>query len=525
MILPNLIWILLDRGMWVSDTALYGLSAVKLHHVLIHDPANWLQGALSVGPKPPVLAWVGQFFVPIGKSIGNIDSGLLLVNFLSQGLALAFLFGALIEYCSDRLFAITGCAAVASAPLFIDVSTQLYVQPVQLAAVCWFIYIMALSRRWDALTVVLQLIAATSLAMLSSISSMAFGVVPGAVALAQALSKVPRRLRLERRHGIHFALSAALAIATAAWYRRNMFDALEYGRFSVDYVWAGLLGADYLQKLLAWTLLLLYGFLIALAVSCLLLLGIMVLRSRSSAATGRLFLLPLLVSVFQIGLALAIISSTSLQVQRYPLPLLGYLALIVGVSLMKINKRWLTRTVLAIFVAQLVLANLSSYGYLEQRLWASRTLQTRPGRNLELVEAISQIATGEREKSVGLATSGLGIYSFQVSYHLSKKNGALAAASPEYTSVEFLLTRPDVSADVDAAWEEIEAEKPVYMVLLNDALRHSQREKWAVSSRGWRAIMRGAVDISERVIDSADYEPVELSSYPELAVYRRAGTR
>ena len=115
MILPNLIWILLDRGMWVSDTALYGLSAVNLHHVLIHDPANWWQEALSVGPKPPVLAWVGQFFVPIGKLVGNIDSGLLLVNFLSQGLALAFLFGALIEYCGDKLIAITGCAAVASA--------------------------------------------------------------------------------------------------------------------------------------------------------------------------------------------------------------------------------------------------------------------------------------------------------------------------------------------------------------------------------------------------------------------------
>ena len=303
-----------------------------------------------------------------------------------------------------------------------------------------------------------------------------------------------------------------------------MMDALEYGQFSVEYIWAGLLGADYLQKLWIWTLLLLSGYGITLAVSCFLLLGIVFLRSRSRAETGRLLLLPLLVSVFQIGLALAIISSTSLQVKRYPLPLLGYLALIVGVSLMKIGKTWLASTVLAIFFAQLALANLSSYGYLEHPLWGSRTLQTRPARDLELVEAISQIATGEREKRVGLATSGLGIYSYQVSYHLSKKGGALAAASPEYNSVEFLLSGPDMSANVDAVWEKIEAEKPAYMVLLNDTLRHSQRDKWAGSPLGWGAIMCGAVDISERVIESADYKPVELSSYPELAVYRRAGT-
>jgi hypothetical protein len=522
MILPNLIWILLDRGMWVSDTALYGLSAVQLHHLWLDDPARWLEGALSVAPKPPVLAWVGHLFVPIGKWMGNIDSGLLLVNWLAQGLALAFLFLALVEYSRDQRCALAGCAAMASAPLFVEVSLQLYVQPVQMAAVCWFIYIMARSARWDRWTIVLQLISATSLAMLSTVSSLAFCVVPGAVSLAQATRKPPTRTRLEGRHGFHFVLAASLGISTIAWYWRNLREALDYGSFSVNYVWAGVPGAAYAGRLWTWILLLLYGFGVALLVSCALLFGAVLLRSRRRAASnGEPAALPLVAGVAQIGIALGILASTSLQVQRYPLPLLAYLALIVGVSLRSIDRRWLSRSVLAIFIAQLVLTNLSSYGYLEHGFWPSRPLRASPGRELELVEAISQIAEGESESKVALATSVLGIYSFQVSYHAAKKDYALAAAGPQYESVEFLLTRSDVSADVDAAWEEIDAAKPSYIVLASHALRRAQREEWMDSPRGWGTIMRGTVDISERLIEGESYEPVELSRYPELAVYRR----
>jgi hypothetical protein len=523
MTLPNLVWILLDRGMWVSDAALYGLSAVKLHQSVTHGLSGWFEEALSVAPKPPILAWMGQFLVPVGRLMGNVDGALLLINFLFQLLALLFLFGALMEYCDDELSAITGCAAAASAPLFIDVSTQFYVQPVQLAAVCWFIYIMARSRSWDGWTTILQLVAATSLAMLSTISSPAFCVVPGAVALVRALRSVTRKPRRERRHGFHIALSGALSIATVAWYGRNIGPALDYGSFSVGYVWGGLLGAVYLQKLWAWTLLLLYGFGLALTLSLLLLLWVALLATRRNlAAAGRLTQ-PLFVSAFQIGLTLAIVSSSGLQESRYPLPLLGYVALIVGVSVRKIGKTWVAFTVLAIFVLQLVAVDLDSYGPFERRLWRSRTLRIQPGRDLELLEAITHIGDGDGNgrQRVALATSILGIYSFQVRYHLSKEDGAFAAARNEYSSVGFLLTRRDISADVDAAWKEIEAAPPAYFVLVNEELRRSQREKWSESRHGWGVIMRGVVEISERVVGSADYEPVDLSRYAEIAVYHR----
>jgi hypothetical protein len=84
MVLPNLVWILLDRGKWVSDTSLYALNATSLHHTLLHDTPAWWGEMLAISPKPPVLPWVGQFFVAVGRLIGNIDIGLLLVIFAAH---------------------------------------------------------------------------------------------------------------------------------------------------------------------------------------------------------------------------------------------------------------------------------------------------------------------------------------------------------------------------------------------------------------------------------------------------------
>lgn len=520
MILPNLIWVFLDRGLWVSDTAQYGFAALELHHLLAHDPSHWIEGALSIGPKPPILPWMGQFFVPIGELIGNIDTGLLLLTFLSQLLALIFVFEALFEYSKSKLIAITGCAGAASAPLFIDVSKQLYVQPVQLAAVCWFVYIMACSRRWDAPVIVLQLTAATSFAMLATMSSPAFCLVPGAVALGWALRKLgDGKIRLETRHAYHFALAGPLALSTLSWYRRNLSDALDYGTFSFNYIYGGLRGADYLEKFWTWTSFL-FQFGLTTTVALLLLLCSLVTLVRTPAARRQFLGGPVLVAVLQISLALAILALSEHQTSRYPLPILGFVVLILGVSLTNIKKGWLTSLILGALLVQLGVVNLIAFGYLKRELWDLRPIQTNPGREIELVEAISGVAAAE-DGDVVLATSGLRIYSLQVKYHAAKRPDAFRGAGPEYMSAEFILTHPDVAADVGKAWQQIAAEKPAYFVVLSDALRRAQREEWKGTREGWSAIMQGAVEISERVVADDGYQLQPLPGYPEIEVYKR----
>jgi hypothetical protein len=520
MILPNLVWIHLDRGFWVADTAEYGYAALELHNLFTHDPGHWLEGALSIRPKPPILPWVGQFFVPIGERIGNIDAGLLLLTFLSQALALFFVFEALFEYSKSQLIAITASAGAAAAPLFVDVSKQLYVQPVQLAAVCWFVYIMACSRRWDAPVIVLQLTAATCLAMLATMSSPAFCLIPGAVALGWALRKLGgERLRLELRHAYHFALAGPLALSTLLWYRRNLSDAIDYGTFSFNYVYGGLRGADYLEKFWTWTSFLRRFGLATTVAPPLLLLSLSTL-ARTPAARREFVGVPLLVAALQIPLALGILALSEHQTSRYPLPLLGFVVLILGVSLTNIRKDWLTSVVLGALLVQLGVVNLIAFGFLKRELWDARPIQTNPSREIELVEAIVGIAAGQ-DAEVVLATSGYRIYAPQVKYHAAKRPGAFRGAGPEYTSVEFILTRPDVAADVGKAWQRIAAEKPAYFVVLSDALRRAQHEEWKGTNYGWSAIMQGAVEISERVVAADGYQLQPLPDYPEIEVYKR----
>ena len=520
MILPNLIWIFFDRRLWTTDTALYGFNALELHHLLAHDPSHWIERALSIGPKPPIVPWLGQFLVPIGLLAGNIDAGLLLLTFLSQAVALAFLFEALFEYSKSEWIALTGCAGAASAPLFIDVSKQLYVQPVQLAAVCWFIYIMARSKRWDALVILLQLTTATCVAMLATMSSPAFCVIAGAVALSRAIRKlVYEKTVLSRRHAYHLALAAPVFLVTLFWYRRHLFEAIGYGGFSFHYIYGGLMGAGYLQKLWTWTSFL-FRFGLTTWVAAVLLLWNIVILSRKSQARRDMLLEPLLVGVGQISLALAVLASSEHQTSRYPIPALGFVVVILVVSLTNIGKAWLTRSILAAFLLQFVVVNLIAFGYVKYESWYVRPIQTAPGRESELLDAITD-ATGTARGDVVLVTSGLRIFSFMLKYHAAKKPDAFRAAGPDFTSAEFVLTRRDVGADIDIAWRELMAAKPAYFVVLSDALRRAQREKWGGSPHGWSAIMEGAVEISERVIADGEYELQSLPGYPEIEVYKR----
>ena len=213
MVSPNLVWILLDRGKWISDTSLYALHATRLHHVLLHDTANWWSEMLAVSPKPPILPWVGQFFVALGRLIGNIDIGLLLIIFAAQYAALCFLHRTLIAAVHQRSLALLGCLAVASTPMFIRLSTQFYVQTVQLLAVCWFLYIMVSSRSRDSLLTVLHLAAASSLAMLAIISAPIYCFVPALIALGHAWSNRRVGIRVRAAHLGMFLV----AVASRRW--------------------------------------------------------------------------------------------------------------------------------------------------------------------------------------------------------------------------------------------------------------------------------------------------------------------
>src|SRR3954453_10493111 len=77
--LVNVVWALTDRSVFAWDQALYAKATVDLFRILLTSPSAWPDAMLRVfGSRAPAIAWLGQFFVPIGVAAGSIDFALLL---------------------------------------------------------------------------------------------------------------------------------------------------------------------------------------------------------------------------------------------------------------------------------------------------------------------------------------------------------------------------------------------------------------------------------------------------------------
>lgn len=519
LVLPNLAWILLHRGVWVSDAALYGLSSLRLYRSLQPDGIGWWAEMLSIGPKPPLLPWLGQLFVPLGVLLGHADSGLLLVVFVAQAAALVLLFKSLVETLADRRLALLGCLLVASAPLFASICRQFYVQPLQLLAVAWFVFLAARSSRWDSLLLALHLVAASAFAVSTNLTAPALCVLPGALAVRGIWRQRGRPLKLGAGHLLAAVLAATLLTPTLAWYWRNLEAALDYARWSFGYVFSGI-GAGYLGSLGRWVLIIQAGFLISLE---LLLLPLWALRGRTtSTGAGRELAL---VSLLQIVLVLALFATAAQQEWRYPLPLLIYAAVAVCWGLDRLRRPRLAVSVTAALVLQLLVVQIGGWTGASDRgvVASSQGFQPRAGRVEELMEAILETSAGE---SVLLATGGLGFFSLELEYLAAKRSPVLKAPGGPYECVEFLLTGSSEEAgsrpDVEAVWTRVLETSPAWVVLANERIRSAQLERWRRSSLGWRQIVEGTDEISRRVIRSDRYERVPRPAYPEIDFFRKS---
>jgi hypothetical protein len=508
MVLPNLVWILLDRGRWVSDSSFYGLGATSLNHTLLQDTANWWSEMLAISPKPPILPWVGQFLVSFGRLIGSIDIGLLLLIFAAHLGGLLFLHGALMKAFHRQSLALFGCLVVASTPMYILLSSQFYIQPVQFLAVAWFLWILASSRSWDSLMTFLHLASASAIAILATMSSPAYCIVPGLLSLWNAWQNRSVRIRIRAAHLGIGLLAAVTVTLSAAWYLKNFEEAAAYGRFGYSFAYAGEVKDLFLLKLSEWGRLLLFGYVLSTLVLFLFPWALSShLRNRrwSGEATAMLCL------GVQIVLILLTLASSAHQTFRYLLPLGPYLAVVGSWSLSQIDKKWLWKTMVAALLLQLLVTNALMH------LWGDGHLAKQRRRYLAALDAVSQATAGNRGDSVWLATGELGLYDFDLSYHLSKSAGYDPRNPPSYRSIELTLTESEAARDVEALWKRIDGARGLYIVLLREPTAPLKADR---TGELWRGVREDTRDISSRVRKSANFEKLPTPASSEVEIYR-----
>src|SRR5687767_7703275 len=124
--LPSFVWIALDRRLWMWDQSFYAEVSADLYWTLTNDVAAWPKAmATAVALKPPLLTWVGQFFVPIGLATGNIEFALLLVSVLSHAATLLVVYAAARRIAPGSIWpAAAAVLMTAAAPLFVGLSHQ-----------------------------------------------------------------------------------------------------------------------------------------------------------------------------------------------------------------------------------------------------------------------------------------------------------------------------------------------------------------------------------------------------------------
>jgi hypothetical protein len=235
---PSLVWVSIDRAIWQWDQSWYGAGSIHLWATLRLTPQAWWSAMLHVfGSKPPAIAWIGQFFVPLGGVLGSTQVALLysIELTLASSLALLYVSGRRLTK-GDAVASLAGVLATASAPLVVGLSHWYLVEPIQSVAVVWALFIMVSASRWHPSLTLAQLTAAIAFGLLAKLSTPLYVAAPAAVALVLSIlvsrGRATVRWWSEKSFVASAVFAAALTYATAEWYRLNFDLARQHAQVS-----------------------------------------------------------------------------------------------------------------------------------------------------------------------------------------------------------------------------------------------------------------------------------------------------
>jgi hypothetical protein len=244
LLLPSLLWVFRDRSVWPWDQAWYGEVTLDLYYLLRTDPSGWLYLMVhAFGAKAPGIAWLGQFFAPLGRLIGHREPALLLSVLLCQAatLLVTFRIGRILAPETPEI-AIAGTAFLAAAPLFVAMSHQYVVEPMQAFAISLVFLAAAEAPRIPRLAVIALLITAAAIGMAAKVSTPLYALLPGLLALSRIVRAESGMMPSRKWYAhIALALSVGLLALTAAWYLQNFTPMLRHvvqtssGDVALDY--------------------------------------------------------------------------------------------------------------------------------------------------------------------------------------------------------------------------------------------------------------------------------------------------
>jgi len=481
LVLPSVCWAAMDRAVWPWDQAWYGEVSVELWYLLTHEVAAWPWAMLhAFGLKPPGIAWVGQFFVPLGQALGSIEFGLLLFVIVTQWVTLLLIYRVGEELSRGcRFVPFVGTALAAAAPLFVGLSYQYFAEALQTLAVTYFFWLAARASKLGPWRIVSHGILATALAMLAKASSPLYCFLPGLIAVGYAVRRVaanPRRaLKINWRQCAFVVAAVGLLALALTWYTINWEPMLKHVRFSSTSLHYGRRDL-FFNKLIYWGTALLRAFFMKGAywvVGCLVLAAFLSwcirrLRVKSQLAPTPAFLVTF-AGAAHVALALTVFSLNVNEYTRYLMPLTPSVAIVAMVAISAFPYKLLHGGLVALAAMQFCYVHAQALGVFPvDRAHVSRWLRpvTREAEKkaelTRLVRLTCTEATKYRYCMCGVDYSWLNHNS--LSFYMRKRRLETGLLT-YYTSVGYAAT------DEDKAWQRLNDLEIVYFISVREKMQ------------------------------------------------------
>jgi hypothetical protein len=476
LLIPSLVWILRDRSVWPWDQAWYGEVSVDLWFWLGHSLNRWWSEMINgLYLKPPGIVWLGQLFVPFRGLFGSVEGALLFSILTTQFILLAILFK-IGQRMAPRsgLIPVAGVLFASGSQLFVGLSHQYFVEPLQALAVAWCFYIALRAGDWPKPRTAIQLASALLLGVLAKTTTPLYCLV-ATIYAGYFLARMPGKWNLAAEWKSRSSRTLAIAFGLLGslcgfWYLRNIATVWQHVRDSSS----GDIALNYgtrtsvLQKLIVWSQLinpsflspcLLWGSMAGIIVGG----GLLIYRITGRSAHGRLDMQPLAaLSLIQIGILLLAFSVNITVDSRYMYALLPCVAILLMQICMFVPRALL---VALIMLGSVQWAVVNAYSFaLTNRLTGHSNWLIPLQANSSEYDELSRVVrftsdVGDRYNIVGVQKPWLNDNS---AAFFAAKERLMSGIRNYYTSLGY------AEKDPNAAMRRIEELRTYYLITLSE---------------------------------------------------------
>ena len=223
LVAPSAIWVLRDQSVWPWDQSVYGEWTLRTWQAKYAGPLGWLDAWLHVWPgRPPLIAWVGQFFVPFRHLTGGFESAMLLSNLAVAAGTLVLIYRLARECSATWMETVVALIACGGSTFFVGLTHQYLTELLQCFTTASMMFVAWRAERRPVIRTVLLMLITVSLSFAAKASSAPF-VLPFLVYATLVLIVTRARVRptVRNRDALLFVAAAAIAAATVAWYVIN----------------------------------------------------------------------------------------------------------------------------------------------------------------------------------------------------------------------------------------------------------------------------------------------------------------